>query len=39
MKFVGNLDDDQKKRLKEIASKCPVHKTVASQVVFDTRII
>ncbi len=39
LKFVGDLDDAQKKRLKEIASKCPVHKTVASQVVFDTQII
>ena len=39
LKFVGNLDEKQKKRLKEIASKCPVHKTLASEVVFDTTII
>ncbi len=39
LKFVGNLDDKQKQRLKEIASKCPVHKTVASEVIFDTKII
>ncbi|WP_296385039.1 bifunctional alpha/beta hydrolase/OsmC family protein [Winogradskyella sp.] len=39
LKFIGNLDDTQKQRLKEIASRCPVHKTVASEVVFDTKII
>jgi putative redox protein len=39
LKFIGNLDDKQKQRLKEIASKCPVHKTVASEVVFDTQIL
>jgi len=39
LKFVGNLDETQKQRLKEIASKCPVHKTIASKVLFDTQII
>ena len=39
LKFVGDLDDKQKQRLIEIASKCPVHKTVASEVIFDTKII
>ncbi|MFK8061091.1 MAG: OsmC family protein [Polaribacter sp.] len=39
LKFVGNLDDKQKQRLKEIASKCPVHKTVASEVFFETELI
>ena len=39
LKFVGNLNDSQKQRLKEIASKCPVHKTIASEVVFNTQII
>ncbi len=39
LKFVGNLDEKQKNRLKEIASKCPVHKTLASKVIFDTTII
>lgn len=39
LKFIGNLDDKQKQRLKEIASKCPVHKTVASEVIFETKII
>ena len=39
LKFVGDLDSTQKERLKEIASRCPVHKTIASAVVFDTKII
>lgn len=39
LKFVGNLDDLQKKRLKEIASKCPVHKTLTSEVIFNTTIL
>jgi putative redox protein len=39
LKFVGDLDAAQKQRLKEIASKCPVHKTIASEVVFETAII
>jgi len=36
LKLVGNLDADQKQRLKEIASRCPVHKTLEKGVVFDT---
>ncbi|MCK0157782.1 bifunctional alpha/beta hydrolase/OsmC family protein [Cellulophaga sp. F20128] len=39
LKFVGNLDEAQKTRLKEIASRCPVHKTVAGKVIFDTEIL
>jgi putative redox protein len=39
LKFVGNLDASQKERLKEIASRCPVHKTIASEVIFETQII
>ncbi len=39
LKFVGNLDASQKQRLKEIASRCPVHKTIASKVVFETQIL
>ena len=39
LKFVGNLDEKQKERLKQIASKCPVHKTIASEVIFNTEII
>lgn len=39
LKFVGNLDEKQKIRLKEIASKCPVHKTLQSEVIIETELI
>ena len=39
LKFIGNLDAAQKERLKEIASKCPVHKTLASEVHFETEVL
>lgn len=35
--FLGPLDEAQRKRLLEIADKCPVHKTLHSEVVVDTR--
>ena len=38
LRFVGNLDKKQKQRLKEIASKCPVHKTLQSQIIIDTEV-
>lgn len=28
----GNLSDEQKKRLKEIARRCPVHQTLTSEI-------
>lgn len=39
LKFVGNLDAVQKQRLKEIASRCPVHRTLEKGVVFETTIL
>jgi len=39
IRVIGNLDEKQKQRLKEIASKCPVHKTLANNVVFDTILL
>ncbi|WP_034062449.1 bifunctional alpha/beta hydrolase/OsmC family protein [Lacinutrix jangbogonensis] len=39
LKCVGNLDDKQKQRLKEIASKCPVHRTLQSEVLIDTELV
>lgn len=35
----GNLDDDQKNRLLEIANKCPVHKTLHSISKVDSKLI
>ena len=39
IKLVGNLDEKQKKRLLEIASKCPVHKTLSNGVHFDSELV
>ncbi|MBF8148691.1 alpha/beta fold hydrolase [Winogradskyella sp. F6397] len=39
LKFVGDLTAEQKQRLKEISSRCPVHKTIASEVIFQTEIL
>jgi putative redox protein len=30
--LTGNLTDDQRKRLIEIADKCPVHRTLTSEI-------
>jgi putative redox protein len=32
--FEGNLTDEQRARLNEIAHKCPVHKTLTSEIVI-----
>lgn len=32
LSFVGDLDDDQRKRLKEIANACPVQKTITGEL-------
>ncbi|KAA2217383.1 bifunctional alpha/beta hydrolase/OsmC family protein [Maribacter flavus] len=39
LKFIGDLTTEQKEKLKDIASRCPVHKTVASEVHFDTEVL
>ena len=39
LKFVGNLDEKQKTRLKEIAARCPVHKTLQSEVIIETELM
>jgi uncharacterized OsmC-like protein len=36
--FTGSLSDEQERRLLEIASKCPVHRTLVSQAQIDTRL-
>lgn len=39
IKFIGNLDDTQIKKLLEIADKCPVHKTLSSKIKIETKLI
>lgn len=39
LKFIGNLDETQILKLKDIASRCPVHRTLLSEVVIDTEVI
>ena len=34
----GNLDDEQTARLMEIADKCPVHRTLTSEITIRTRL-
>ena len=34
----GDLDGDQRQRLREIADKCPVHRTLHSEIVIDTTV-
>jgi putative redox protein len=35
----GNLDAEQRKRLMEIADKCPVHRTLTSEIRIVTRAV
>lgn len=39
LKFVGDLTEEQVKRLTAIASRCPVHKTLTGNVIIDTEIM
>jgi uncharacterized OsmC-like protein/pimeloyl-ACP methyl ester carboxylesterase len=39
LKFVGNLNTKQEERLKEISSRCPVHRTIENTVDFQTEIL
>lgn len=36
IRLEGDLDDDQRRKLREIADKCPVHRTLQSEIVIDT---
>ena len=39
LKLIGDLEDSQREKLKEIASKCPVHRTLLSQTVIETELV
>jgi uncharacterized OsmC-like protein len=36
--LVGDLSEDQRHRLLEIANRCPVHRTLTSEIKIDTRL-
>ncbi|OKS86636.1 OsmC family protein [Mucilaginibacter polytrichastri] len=38
LQFIGELSDEQKKRLIQIADACPVHKILVGDIMVDTRI-
>jgi putative redox protein len=38
MKMPAHLSEDQVERLKVIAAKCPVHRTLEGEVAFDERV-
>jgi putative redox protein len=37
IELTGRLSDDERRRLLEIADKCPVHRTLESEVLIETR--
>lgn len=39
IRLEGDLDEKQRKRLIQIASKCPVHKTLTSTTVIETKVL
>lgn len=39
IQLTGNLDDQQRTRLLEIANKCPVHKTLQNQIQVETTLV
>lgn len=39
LELVGPLDEGQRARLLEIANKCPVHRTLTSEIAIDTQLI
>lgn len=39
IELVGALDDEQRARLLDIANKCPVHRTLMSEIAIRTRLV
>jgi uncharacterized OsmC-like protein len=38
LQFTGDLDEEQRQRLAEIADKCPVHRTLHSEILMHTTV-
>jgi putative redox protein len=39
VQFIGALTDEQRARLLEISNKCPVHRTLSSEIDIQTRLV
>ena len=39
IRLQGNLSDEEKERLLEIAQKCPIHKALAGQIQIKTQLV
>lgn len=39
LQFIGALTDEQKAKLLEISNKCPVHRTLSSEIDIRTRLV
>ena len=39
IRFTGSLTEEQRQRLLEIADKCPVHRTLTSEIDIQTRLV
>ena len=39
IQLIGELDNEQKERLMEIADKCPIHKALAGQIQIKTQLV
>ncbi len=39
IELIGQLSDEQRTRLLEIANRCPVHKTLTSEIHISTRLV
>ena len=39
IELVGDLDDEQRARLLEIAQKCPIHKALAGEIQIKTQLV
>jgi len=37
--LIGTLSEDQRSRLREIADRCPVHRTLTSEIKIRTRLV
>jgi putative redox protein len=39
IELLGSLDEDQRARLLDIADKCPVHRTLTSEIAIRSRLL